>query len=106
MSIKTKKVALYIQGMVDDAQVRRVAIKMAEMYGGSTSLDGYSYWDGPGGIEEECISYVFSFTTKQGMDLTKGKLKTLALEVGREQGQQEVAVELDGKLEILEVEEE
>ena len=80
-------------------------INMSRLFGGATATTGTGAWmSDDKGLVRESIVIVSSHTDDDGMEKNREKALRLALLVGRRMKQESVAVEIDGKLYLMNVE--
>ena len=105
----THRVALYIPGTTDTdkpadnaAQVKRVARRFCELFGGATAQQSAGYWMSErAGLVAESVTIVYAACTKAQRDAHLTQVLELAQDIKRDMAQEAVSVELDGALYII-----
>lgn len=105
----THRVALYVpstQGPAtatdNAAQVKRVARRFCELFGGATAQQSAGYWMSErAGLVTESVTIVYAACTKAQRDAHLAQVLELAQDIKREMAQEAVSVELDGTLYII-----
>ena len=105
----THRVALYVPGTQgpatatdNAAQVKRVARRFCELFGGATAQQSAGYWMSKrAGLVTESVTIVYAACTKAQRDAHLTQVLELAQDIKRDMAQEAVSVELDGTLYII-----
>ena len=103
------RVALYVPGTQgpatatdNTAQVKRVARRFCELFGGATAQQSAGYWMSErAGLVAESVTIVYAACTKAQRDAHLTQVLELAQDIKRDMAQETVSVELDGTLYII-----
>lgn len=105
----THRVAVYVPSTQNvstaadnTAQVKRVARRFCELFGGATAQQSAGYWMSErAGLVTESVTIVYANCTKAQRDTQLAQVLELAQDIKREMQQEALSVELDGTLYII-----